>query len=69
MSGDNFWTTADDRHQEIARKFYENIEFAYPDSVTSRGMCPCLEYSYWCGHPMEGKAEYIEYNGPRVTNL
>lgn len=69
MSGDNFWTTADDRHKEIARKFYENIKFSYPDRVTSRRMCPCLDYCHTCGHPLEGKAEYVEYDGPRVTNL
>jgi len=71
MSGDNFWTSADERHQEIAKAFYENIEYdrtAY-DYVTSRSMCPCLEYCSKCSFPLEGKVERIRYNGPPVTNL
>ena len=65
----SFWTDADERHQKIARTFYDNIEYTYPSRVTSRGMCPCLDYTHWCGFPLEGKAEYIEYTGPRVTNI
>lgn len=67
----SFWTEADDRHQEIAQKFYENIEYdpvAY-DYVTSRRMCPCLEYCNRCSFPLDGKVERIRYKGPRVTNL
>lgn len=65
----SFWTEANERHREIARTFYENIEFQYPDRVTSRRMCPCLEYASWCGQPLEGKVEYIEYTGPRIQNI
>ena len=69
MPRDNFWTTASEEHKEMARKFYEHIEYSYPDRVTSRRMCPCLDYCHTCGFPLNGKAEYIEYNGPPVMNL
>lgn len=71
MSGEKFWIEADDEHQEIAQKFYENIEVDWEayDYVTSRSMCPCLEYCNRCSFPLEGKVVRIEYNGPRVANL
>jgi hypothetical protein len=62
----SFWTDAPDRHKELARTFYEGIEYTYPDRVTSRRMCPCLDYCRWCGHPLEGKAEYVEYKGENI---
>lgn len=62
----NFWTEGDERHQRLARKFYEGIEYVYPDRVTSRRMCPCLDYCHTCGHPLEGRAEYIEYRGENL---
>lgn len=67
----SFWTDGDEEHQRIARKFYEGIEIDWTpyDYVTSRRMCPCLEYCNRCSFPLEGKVERIEYRGPPVTNL
>lgn len=63
-----FWTgnSRTTSHRELAKTFEQNIERVYPDRVTSRGMCHCLKYTRVCGHPMEGKAEYVEYNGPSL---
>lgn len=68
MSGENFWTTADERHKEIAETFYKNIEYKHPGSVTSKRMCPCLDYCSWCGWAATA-VQYPEYTGPRVTNI
>lgn len=67
----SFWSDANERHREIARTFYENIEYDWEayDYVTSRRMCPCLEYCNRCSFPLEGKVERIKYRGPRVTNI
>jgi len=65
----HFWTDGDEQHQEIARTFYENIEYEQPKYVTSRGLCPCLEYTRKCTFPLEGRVEYPEYTGPRITNI
>lgn len=64
MSGDNFWTTADERHQEIARKFYENIELTHP--ARAKGEC-----SHICGRCCWAATtvKYPSYRGPRVLNL
>lgn len=64
-----FWTNGDEDKQELARKFYENVEYVYPDRVTSRRMCPCLDYCNKCAFPLEGKAEYVEYRGPPINSL
>lgn len=67
----SFWTEADERHQQIAKTFYEHIEHdqnAY-DYVTSERMCPCLDYCNKCSFPLNGKVERIRYTGPRVTNI
>lgn len=61
-----FWLNGDEEHQQIAQTFERGIEVQHPDWVTSRRMCPCLEYSYRCPFPLEGKVEYIEYNGPSI---
>lgn len=60
-----FWTNGDDEHQQIARRFEEGIEInwnAY-DYVTSKRMCPCLDYCRKCSFPLNGKVERIEYRG------
>lgn len=64
----SFWTDADDRHQEIARTFYQNIEYKNPPTVDSRGMCSCLQYVNECGWAAT-KVEHPKYTGPRVSNL
>lgn len=68
MTHESFWTTASERHKRIAEAYYRNIETSHPDSVTSKRMCPCLEYCSWCGWAATS-VEYPEYRGPRVTNL
>jgi hypothetical protein len=67
----SFWTDGKDEHQEIAKTFYQNIEYRYDayDYVTSRRMCPCLDYKNTCSFPLNGKVERIEYRGPPVSNL
>lgn len=62
-----FWTT-EHKYEDLAKMFEQNIEHdrcAY-DYVTSRRMCPCLEYVNRCGFPLEGKVERIEYRGPAI---
>jgi hypothetical protein len=65
----SFWTDADERHKEIARTFYENVEYKYPGRVTSDGMCTCLaagaNYCCWA----RTKVTYPEYTGPDVKNI
>jgi len=67
----SFWTEADDTHQQIAKAFYQNIERDWRpyDSVTSRRMCPCLDYTNECSFPLNGKVERISYEGPRIENI
>jgi len=65
----SFWTDADDRHREIARTFYENIEYKSPAYVTSRKLCPCLEYTRQCPAPRNGNIEYPTYTGPNISNI
>lgn len=63
-----FWMSASEAKQELARKFEEGIErdlVAY-DHVTSRRMCPCLDVCSACGFPLNGKVERIEYRGESV---
>lgn len=71
MSGDNFWLEADERHKQIAKTFYENIEYDWEayDYVTSRRMCPCLDYGDTCSFPLNGAVKRIRYRGPRVLNI
>lgn len=64
----SFWTDANDEHQEIAKTFYQNIEYKHPGSVTSRGMCVCLDYCHWCGWAAT-KVEYPEYTGPDIKHI
>lgn len=61
----HFWTS-DHKYEDLARAFERNIEIIQPERVTSRRMCPCLEYSPWCGHPLEGNVEYYEHRGESV---
>lgn len=56
------------KYEELARLFERNIEYdqtAY-DYVTSRRMCPCLEYCNECSFPLEGKVTRIRYRGPDI---
>lgn len=63
-----FWREASEQKKELAETFERNIEYdrqAY-DYVTSRRMCPCLEYCNRCSFPLEGKVVRISYEGPAV---
>jgi hypothetical protein len=66
-----FWAYQNDstKYEQLAKVYELNIERAYPDRVTSRSMCHCLDYAKWCGFPLNGKAEYYEYSGPNVQNI
>jgi hypothetical protein len=62
-----FWRETE-RYHDLAQMFEENIEYdrrAY-DYVTSRRMCPCLEYCNRCSFPLEGKVVRIDYRGPNI---
>jgi len=66
MSGENFWTTADERHQEIVRKFYEHVEYEHPKHLSGRSPNGIS----WCNCSFcATRVKYPTYNGPRVTNL
>jgi len=63
-----FWREASEEKKQLAEMFEKNIEYdreAY-DYVTSRSMCPCLEYCSRCSFPLEGKVVRISYEGPAV---
>lgn len=68
----SFWSDAPERHQRIARTFYENIEHKHPPSITSRGASESSHievdlfgYCDWSNTAIE----YPEYTGPRVVTL
>lgn len=66
-SATQFWTERDEYH-DLAEMYERNIDYdrrAY-DFVTSRRMCPCLEYCNRCSFPLEGKVVRIEYRGPNI---
>jgi hypothetical protein len=65
MSGDRFWTTATDRHQRLAEEYYQNVEVVHPPSVTSTQLCPCLQYSHYCGRAAS-TVQYYAYRGPAL---
>ena len=65
MYSAKFWRERDEYH-DLAETFERNIEVIHPEEVTSRSMCPCLDWARSCPHPLEGKAEYYEYRGPSV---
>lgn len=68
MSSESFWNSASERHRKIAEEYHRNIETTHPDYVSSRRMCPCLEFCNWCGWAVTN-VEYREYRGPDVTNI
>jgi len=62
MSG-NFWTDADAEKQELARTFYEGIEYDHPKHLSGRspreyGWCGCS----WCATAIK----YPTYKGPSL---
>ena len=63
-----FWDSPDETHQKIVRAFDEHRETRHPARVTSRRMCPCLNYCSWCGWAGT-TVEYPTYTGPRVQNI
>jgi hypothetical protein len=67
MEYNNFWADdGNERHQKIARTFYENIGYDHPDFITSDGqgdrLCYHCVYNRTC-------VKYYNYNGPRVVNI
>lgn len=65
-----FWQEMD-RYHDLAETFERNIDYdrrAY-DYVTSRRMCPCLDYGSRCSFPLNGKVVRIDYRGPDVQNI
>jgi len=61
-----FWQERDEYH-ELARQYDRNLEVTHPDFVTSRGMCPCLDYVNRCGWAIT-KVTYYEYRGPSIQS-
>lgn len=62
----SFWTDGDDEHQQIAKTFYQNIEYDHPKHLSGRSKrgiswCNCS----WCAT----RIKYPTYTGPRVTSL
>jgi hypothetical protein len=65
-----FWAYQNEtsKYEELAEQYEKNIERdwrAY-DYVTSRSMCPCLEYCNRCSFPLEGKVVRIKYRGENI---
>jgi len=60
-----FWRNREQYH-DLAKHFEEHIEVVHPEYVTSRRMCPCLEYTHRCAFPLNGKVEYYEYRGEAI---
>lgn len=44
----NFWTCGPEKYHDLVEDYYDNIKMVHPDSVTSRGMCVCLDFSSYC---------------------
>jgi hypothetical protein len=61
----SFWTDAKDEHREIAKEFYQNIEYDHPGSVSSDRLSPYSPYGTW----NTTAVKYYRYTGPRVTKL
>ena len=66
---ENFWTTASEERKRLVREYYKGLEIKHADKVTSRRMCPCLDYAHRCGFPLEGEADYLEYCGSSISNI
>ena len=62
-----FWLNGDEELQELARRFEQGISVIRPETVTSRHMCPCLDYTARCGFPVNGKVEYYSYRGEQLN--
>ena len=62
-----FWVNGSPAHQQIARTFYENIEYDHPEIITSDRLLPeCLSYDEaWA----PSSVTYHEYTGPRITTI
>ena len=60
----NFWRNLEKYHS-LAEDFERNIKIKHPNSVSSKGMCPCLEFCSYCGWSAS-KVKYYEYGGERV---
>lgn len=59
-----FWTQNVD-HQPLAKQYEQNIERIHPSMVTSKRMCPCLNFCHYCGWASTS-VNYYEYRGERV---
>lgn len=65
MSERNF-STLNERHQQIAKTFYQNIEYDHPDTISSDGQgCRWLHEDKW----FSTCVKYYKYNGPNISNL
>ena len=56
-----FWATADEELQELAKQFEQGIELSHPKNLSGRssaGWCNCS----WCAQ----RVKYYEYNGPNI---
>lgn len=59
-----FWRNLEKYHS-LAEDFERNIQIKHPNSVSSKGMCPCLKFSNYCGWSAS-KVKYLKYTGGQV---
>lgn len=59
-----FWRETEEYH-DLARTFEQNVERVHPGSVTSNGMCVCLDFTSYCSWAATA-VDYYEYRGPSV---
>lgn len=64
QSAAEFWRRTE-RYHPLAEQFEKNVERAHPPSVTSEGMCICLNWVSYCGWAASS-VDYYEYRGPSV---
>lgn len=60
-----FWMNGREEYQELAEQFERDIELKYPESVTSKRMCACLDYANWCGWAASA-VTYYSYEGESI---
>jgi len=63
-AANKFWTGPSE-HTELAKQFYRGVERTHPKNVTSRQLCPCLDWANHCSWAAT-KVTYYRYNGENV---
>lgn len=63
-AANEFWTQSSE-YTELAKNFYRGIEHTHPETVTSRQLCHCLDWTKDCPWAAT-KVTYYQYNGESV---